>query len=87
MKIQGIDHVEFCVGDTASAAARLCEDFGFAVHGRGGPGTGLPGEEVLLLRQGHESPSVKESGELIPDGEIFKFGLMFYSFRNIREGG
>ena len=52
MKIQGIDHVEFCVGDAEQAAARLREDFGFQVHGRGGPETGLAGEQVLLLRQG-----------------------------------
>jgi 4-hydroxymandelate synthase len=52
MKIQGIDHVEFCVGDLAQTAARLQADYGFRIHGRGGPETGLAGEQVLLLRQG-----------------------------------
>jgi 4-hydroxymandelate synthase len=52
MKIQGIDHVEFCVGDAARTAARLCDEYGFGVCGRGGPETGLAAEQVLLLRQG-----------------------------------
>jgi 4-hydroxymandelate synthase len=52
MKIQGIDHVEFCVGDLTGFAAPLCDAYGFAVHGRGGPETGQPDERSLLLRQG-----------------------------------
>ncbi|HEY2578266.1 MAG TPA: 4-hydroxyphenylpyruvate dioxygenase [Streptosporangiaceae bacterium] len=53
MKIQGIDHVEFCVGDLDRSAALLCDAFGFQVHGRGGPETGQDGERSVLLRQGH----------------------------------
>jgi 4-hydroxymandelate synthase len=53
MKIQGIDHVEFCVGDLDRSAALLCDAFGFQVHGRGGPETGLDGERSVLLRQHH----------------------------------
>jgi 4-hydroxymandelate synthase len=52
MKIQGIDHVEFCVGDLDRSAARLCGAFGFGAAGRGGPETGLDGERSVLLRQG-----------------------------------
>jgi 4-hydroxymandelate synthase len=53
MKIHGIDHVEFCVRDLDSSAARLCDAFGFQVHGRGGAETGQHGERSVLLRQGH----------------------------------
>ena len=53
MKIQGIDHVEFCVGDLDRSAAQLCGAFGFQVHGRGGAGGGQDGERSVLLRQGH----------------------------------
>jgi 4-hydroxymandelate synthase len=52
MKIHGIDHVEFCVGDVDEFAAPLLDAYGFGVHGRGGPQTGRPGERTLLLRQG-----------------------------------
>jgi 4-hydroxymandelate synthase len=52
MKIHGIDHVEFCVGDVTSFAAPLVDAYGFSVHGRGGPDTGQAGERSLLLRQG-----------------------------------
>lgn len=52
MKIHGIDHVEFCVADVTEFAAPLLDGYGFAVHGRGGPQTGQPGEQTLLLRQG-----------------------------------
>ena len=52
MKIQGIDHVEFCVRDAEQAAGQLCGQYGFQVCGRGGPQTGLGGEQALLLRQG-----------------------------------
>lgn len=52
MKIQGIDHVEFQVGDLDRSIARLCADYGFQVHGRGGPQTGLTGERLALLRHG-----------------------------------
>jgi 4-hydroxymandelate synthase len=52
MKIQGIDHVEFYVGDVQQRAADLCATFGLRVHGRGGPDTGLLGQSSLLLGQG-----------------------------------
>jgi 4-hydroxymandelate synthase len=52
MKIQGIDHVEFCVADVTEFATPLIDAYGFGVHGRGGPDTGLTGERTLLLRQG-----------------------------------
>jgi 4-hydroxymandelate synthase len=52
MKIHGIDHVEFCVGDVDEFAAPLLDAYGFGVHGHGGPQTGLAGERTLLLRQG-----------------------------------
>jgi 4-hydroxymandelate synthase len=53
MKIQGIDHVEFCVRDLDRSTAQLCDAFGFQVHGRGGAETGQPGERSVLLRQAH----------------------------------
>jgi 4-hydroxymandelate synthase len=52
MKIHGIDHVEFCVGDVDEFAAPLIDAYGFGVHGRGGPETGLAGQRTLLLRLG-----------------------------------
>jgi 4-hydroxymandelate synthase len=52
MKIHGIDHVEFCVGDVTEFAAPLLDAYGFAAAGRGGPETGLDGQRTLLLRQG-----------------------------------
>jgi len=52
MKIHGIDHVEFCVSDVDEFAVPLLDAYGFSVHGRGGPETGLAGERTLLLRQG-----------------------------------
>lgn len=53
MRIHGIDHVEYYVGDIAQSAARLCDAFGFRVHGiRGGPDGGPAGDRSLLLRQG-----------------------------------
>ncbi len=53
MRIHGIDHVEYYVGDLAQSAARLCDAFGFRVHGiRSGP-AGTPARaRSLLLRQG-----------------------------------
>lgn len=52
MKISGIDHVEFYVGDAQQTAFYLCTAFGFRICGQGGPETGLPGQRSLLLRQG-----------------------------------
>jgi len=52
MRIQGIDHVEFYVGDLAKSAATLCEAFGFRIVGRQAPGSGPPGQRSLLLGQG-----------------------------------
>ncbi|MQY03026.1 4-hydroxyphenylpyruvate dioxygenase [Actinomadura macrotermitis] len=51
MEIHAIDHVELFVDDLKSAAGHLCDSYGFAVTGRGGPDTGLAGCESLLLRQ------------------------------------
>jgi 4-hydroxymandelate synthase len=52
MKIEGIDHIEFYVNDARRSAAVLCDGYGFQVAGHGGPNTGLPGQESLLVRQG-----------------------------------
>jgi 4-hydroxymandelate synthase len=53
MRIHGIDHVEYYVGDIARSAASLCDAFGFRVHGsRGGPAGDPAAERSLLLRQG-----------------------------------
>ncbi len=52
MKIQGIDHIEFYVGELPQRAADLSAAFGFQVWGYGGPGTGLPDQRSVLLRQG-----------------------------------
>ncbi|MGW4743133.1 4-hydroxyphenylpyruvate dioxygenase [Nocardia xishanensis] len=52
MDIQGIDHIEFCVGDAQQSAFYLCTAFGFRTAGLGGPETGLPGQRSLLLRHG-----------------------------------
>ncbi|MFD5749839.1 4-hydroxyphenylpyruvate dioxygenase [Streptomyces sp. NPDC127033] len=52
MDIDGIDHVEFFVGDAQQWAHFLCFAFGFRVQGQAGPETGLPGRRSLLLVQG-----------------------------------
>ncbi|HXP20222.1 MAG TPA: 4-hydroxyphenylpyruvate dioxygenase [Streptosporangiaceae bacterium] len=52
MRIQGIDHVEYYVGDLAKSAATLCDAFGFRIAGRQAPGAGPAGQRSLLLRQG-----------------------------------
>ncbi|WP_194896242.1 4-hydroxyphenylpyruvate dioxygenase [Catenulispora pinisilvae] len=52
MKIEGIDHVEFYVGDVLQTAFFLRTAFGFRTCGQGGPETGLPGRRSMLLRQG-----------------------------------
>jgi 4-hydroxymandelate synthase len=52
MKIEGIDHIEFYVADLRRWADDLTRAYGFRIYGRGGPATGLPGQETLLLRQG-----------------------------------
>jgi len=52
MRISGIDHVEYYVGDLAKASAALCEAFGFRVAGRQPPGVGPAGQRSLLLAQG-----------------------------------
>jgi len=53
MDIRTVDHLELYVQDAGEAAERLCAGFGFAVHGRGGPETGLGDCRSVLLRQ-HE---------------------------------
>lgn len=52
MRIEGVDHVEFYVGDAQQYAFYLCTAFGFRVCGQGGPETGLADQRSLLLRQG-----------------------------------
>lgn len=47
MKLQGIDHVEYFVGDADDEAARLSSTYGFHVHGR----RVLPDHYSVLLRQ------------------------------------
>ena len=39
MKIQGIDHIEFYVGDLRRWADDLTRAYGFRIYGRGGPAT------------------------------------------------
>src|SRR6266702_3241527 len=51
MDITAIDHIEFYVDDAEQAAAHLCDYYGFAVHGRGGPDAGQGGCRAVLLRQ------------------------------------
>lgn len=51
MEIRTIDHIELYAEDAEQAADDLCESFGFAVHGRGGPETGLADSRSVLLRQ------------------------------------
>jgi 4-hydroxymandelate synthase len=51
MEIRTIDHLELYVDDADKAAEELCDAYGFAVHGRGGPDTGLPDCQSVLLRQ------------------------------------
>ncbi|HEY0641402.1 MAG TPA: 4-hydroxyphenylpyruvate dioxygenase [Pseudonocardiaceae bacterium] len=48
MNLQGIDHVEFYVGDASEEAGRLCTAYGFDVLGRAAG----PGHESVLLGQG-----------------------------------
>jgi 4-hydroxymandelate synthase len=52
MKIQGIDHIEFYVGDLHRWADQLRTAYGFHTHGHGGPETGHDGQRSLLLRHG-----------------------------------
>jgi 4-hydroxymandelate synthase len=52
MNIGTIDHVEFHVADVPGTARRLCTEFGFRVHGEGGPRAGPPAQRPLLLGQG-----------------------------------
>jgi 4-hydroxymandelate synthase len=51
MDIHTIDHLEYYTDDADQAAGYLCEAFGFAVHGRGDPATGLTDCRSVLLRQ------------------------------------
>jgi len=52
MRILGVDHLEFYVGDARQTAYFLCAAFGFRISGQGGPQTGLSGQRSLLLRHG-----------------------------------
>lgn len=51
MNVGTIDHLELYVEDLAQAVGQLCDAYGFHIHGRGGPETGLNGCESVLLRQ------------------------------------
>ena len=48
MRIQGIDHVEYYVGDLTTTAGNMCQSFGFRVTGLPVPG----GPQSMLLRYG-----------------------------------
>lgn len=52
MDVRSIDHIELYVADAEQEAARLGRSYGFAVHGRGGPETGLAESRSVLVRQG-----------------------------------
>jgi 4-hydroxymandelate synthase len=52
LDIRTIDHLEYYAGDADQAAGYLCDSFGFAVRGRGGPATGLTDCRSVLVRQG-----------------------------------
>jgi 4-hydroxymandelate synthase len=51
MDIRTIDHLEIFTEDAQEAADRLRTGFGFTVHGRGDPATGLTDRVSILLRQ------------------------------------
>jgi 4-hydroxymandelate synthase len=51
VEIHSIDHIELYVEDAERTASELQQFFGFAVHGRGGPDTGLNDCTSVLLRQ------------------------------------
>jgi 4-hydroxymandelate synthase len=63
--ILSVDHVELYVEDAERTAGDLCDQYGFAVAGRGGPETGLAGCTSVLLRQGGIALLVTEG--LTPD--------------------
>lgn len=65
MDTNGIDHVEFYVGDAQQWAFYLCTTFGFRVAGQSGPETGQDGSRSLLLRQG--DTQVLLTSALTPD--------------------
>lgn len=52
MGVNGLDHLEFYVGDARQTAYFLCTAFGFRVRAQGGPQTGLAGQRSLLLVHG-----------------------------------
>jgi 4-hydroxymandelate synthase len=51
MHVQGIDHVEFYVGDAEKAAATLCASYGFRVQGQTGFDTDESDHRSVLVRQ------------------------------------
>ena len=53
MELNGIDHLELCVGQLDEAARALCQSYGFRVTGHAGPETGYGARRGLLLQQGH----------------------------------
>lgn len=52
MDIRSIDHIELFAEDAERVAVQFRDAYGFAVHGRGNPETGLAGCRSILLRQG-----------------------------------
>lgn len=60
MRIQGIDHVEYYVGDLEASVAGLCAQFGFRVAGSSAPAAA---GRSRLLRQGQVQLLVTAPGE------------------------
>jgi 4-hydroxymandelate synthase len=52
MEVNGIDHVEFYVGDATLTAFHLRQALQFRLVGRGGPETGLKDQRSLVLQNG-----------------------------------
>jgi 4-hydroxymandelate synthase len=50
--IISLDHIELFVEDADRTAFQLCDAYGFEVHGRGGPDTGMPCHSILLRQRG-----------------------------------
>lgn len=71
MEVGTIDHIEFYVESAERAAQELSDAFGFTIHGRGGPETGMPDVRSILLRQGEITILVTSA--LNPDHRAAEF--------------
>ncbi|HVB42161.1 MAG TPA: 4-hydroxyphenylpyruvate dioxygenase [Streptosporangiaceae bacterium] len=71
MRIQGIDHIEFYVGDLEKSSAWLCDAFGFRVAGRSAPGSGTAATRSVLLRQGQIQLVLTTTAA--PDDDVAQF--------------